>query len=165
MSERVLHIETTLHASLTEVWKRWTTAEGLVSFFAPACNIELKPDGPFEIFFFPDNPPGLRGADGQRVMAVDPRKLLSFTWNFPPEIPEIREQRTLVIVRFEEHGDSTKLSLSQVGWGTGDTWDRGFNYFSRAWSEVILPRLEYSLKNGPIDWKNPPQLLTTCVED
>lgn len=165
MSERVLYLEATLPAPVSEVWKRWTTQEGLVSFFAPACNIELKPDGLFEIFFYPDNPPGLRGADGQRVMAVDPRKLLSFTWNFPPDIPEIRDQRTLVIVRFEEVAGATKLTLSQVGWGTGDTWDRGFNYFTRAWSEMIFPRLEYSLKHGPIDWKNPPQLQAACVED
>lgn len=130
---------------MSEVWKKWTTKEGLKSFFAPDCNISIEPDGAYEIFFFPENPPGQRGADGQRVMAVEQNRMLSFTWNFPPTLAEIRNQRTIVVLRFKEDGEGCLLSLSQMGWGESAIWQEGFEYFKHAWGQVVLPRLQESL--------------------
>lgn len=163
MNEQVLHLEIVLDASVADVWNCWTKPEGVQSFFAPGCNIELKPDGAYEIFFFPENPPGMRGADGQRVMAVEPLSMLSFTWNFPPNLAEIREQRTLVVLRFKQEGSKTRLTLSQMGWGEGSVWSEGFEYFKQAWGKVVLPRLKYRFDNGPIDWSNPPAAEDLCV--
>jgi uncharacterized protein YndB with AHSA1/START domain len=156
MNEQVLKLEIVLDAPVADVWKCWTTPAGIQSFFAPACNLDIRPDGAYEIFFFPENPAGARGADGQRVMAVEPQSLLSFTWNFPPLLMEIREQRTLVVLRFRQEGKQTRLSLSQMGWGEGPLWSRGFAYFEQAWGRVVLPRLKYSLEHGPVDWSKPP---------
>jgi uncharacterized protein YndB with AHSA1/START domain len=156
MSEKILHLEITIDASVSEVWKRWTTSAGIKSFFAPGCNVDIKPGGPYEIFFYPDNPPGQRGADSQMVLAVEDQRMLTFTWNFPPDLADIRDQRTLVIIRFEQQGKQTLLTLDQCGWGTSDSWTRGFDYFNRAWGRVVLPRLKYSFREGPIDWTNPP---------
>ncbi len=144
-----LELEIDLDASVPEVWKAWTTEEGLRSFLAPACKIEIKPDGPFEIFFFPDNPPGKRGADGQRVMAVEHEKMLSFTWNFPEDLPEIREQRTIVILKFLPRGTGSKLKLIQAGWGDGADWQEGRKYFEYAWGKVVFSRLKEALDKHP----------------
>jgi len=156
MSEKILHLEITIDAPVSEVWKHWTTPQGIKSFFAPGCNIDIKPGGPYEIFFYPENPPGQRGADFQMVMAVEDQRMLSFTWNFPPDLSDIRDQRTLVILRFSEDGGKTVLTLNQCGWGEGDSWMRGYDYFTHAWGRVVLPRLKYSFAQGPIDWSNPP---------
>lgn len=156
MSEKILHLEILLQAPVHDVWKRWTSVEGIKSFFAPDANLNIQPNGDYEIFFFPENPPGMRGADGQKVMAVQEMKMLSFTWNFPPLLPDIREQRTLVVLRFREENGGTHLTLNQMGFGEGEIWQKGYEYFEHAWRDLVLPRLSYSLEHGPLDWDNLP---------
>ena len=90
------------------VWQRWTTSAGLTTFFSRASNVELKVGGDYEIFFFPDNPPGSRGAEGTRVMAIEAPHRLAFDWDAPPKWPAQRGQRTMVEVRLLAIGDTTK---------------------------------------------------------
>ena len=157
--ERSIYGEITVPARLDVVWAAWTTEEGVKSFFAPGCRIELEPDGPYEIYFNPDAPAGERGGEGLRVLAVQPTKMLSFTWNAPPTLPEVRGQQTHVILRFYQVGsESTRVTLHHDGWGEGGQWDEAFEYFNAAWNEVVLPRLAYRFKYGPVDWENPPEL-------
>jgi uncharacterized protein YndB with AHSA1/START domain len=157
--ERAIFGEITLPAGLDEVWAAWTTEEGVKSFFAPDCRIALEPDGPYEIYFNPDAPAGQRGGEGLRVLAFQPKKMLSFTWNAPPTLPEVRGQQTHVILRFYEVGaESTRVTLRHDGWGEGGQWDEAFEYFESAWNIVVLPRLRYRFKHGPVDWENPPDL-------
>ncbi len=54
------------------VWEAWTTEAGLTGFFAPAVNLDLRVGGAFEILFYPDRPPGQRGAEGTWLMAIEP---------------------------------------------------------------------------------------------
>ena len=100
--ERVIRAETIVHASQDEVWDAWTTEKGIKSFLAPECNIELRVSGPYEIFFDPEAEFGRRGGEGVRILALEPKKMLSITWNAPPHLSEVREQWTHVTVRFEE---------------------------------------------------------------
>ena len=161
VEEKSLHFEVMVPASLEEVWHAWTTEEGVKTFFAPDCNIELRPDGPYEIFFNPGAPPGDKGGDGLRVMAIDPMMMISFTWNAPPSLPEVRGQRTHVILRFFAGDDqSTRLSLHHDGWGTGGQWDEAYEYFANAWGKIILPRLRFRFFHGPVDWESPPDTET-----
>jgi uncharacterized protein YndB with AHSA1/START domain len=86
------------------------------------------------------------------VLAVQERKLISFTWNSPPHLAEVRPQRTSVSVRFRPLGDTlTEVRLTHGGWGDGGQWDQSFDYFSGAWSHV-LGSLEKRFAEGPIDW-------------
>ena len=39
-NERVIHHEVIVNAGVEEVYKTWTTKEGLQSFFAPECEID-----------------------------------------------------------------------------------------------------------------------------
>lgn len=160
--ERALFGEIRIKASLDEAWDAWTTAEGIRSFFAPGCHVNLIPDGPYEIYFDPSAPPGERGGDGLKVLAIQPKKMLSFTWNAPNTLPQIRPQRTHVIVRFYEEGPNlTRVTLRHDGWGDGGEWDEAYRYFEGAWFRVVLPRLQYRFENGPVDWENPPKLLNS----
>ena len=72
-TERVITSEITVPAPLTEVWHAWTTKEGAERFFAPRCNIDLKPGGAYEMLFDLDAAPGKQGGEGMVVMAVSHR--------------------------------------------------------------------------------------------
>ncbi len=151
--ERAITGEVTVKAPIEEVWAAWTTHDGITSFFAPGCNVDLRADGLYEIFFAPDAEPGMRGADDMRILAVQEPRMLSFTWNAPPSLPEVRGQRTHVTVRLEPAGGGrTRVRLTHDGWGDGGEWDKAFAYFERAWNQVVLPRLVERFRNGPIDW-------------
>jgi uncharacterized protein YndB with AHSA1/START domain len=158
-TERVIRCEIVVPAPLAEVWQAWTTEEGAESFFAPRCHIDLRPGGAYEMLFDLEAEPGQQGGEGMMVMAVQPDRMLSFTWNAPPHLPSVRGQMTHVVVRlFETEAGDTRVSLRHDGWGDGDEWDAAFQYFSGAWADVVLPRLKHRLEHGPVDWSDPPRL-------
>ena len=150
--------EIMVSADLKAVWDAWTTEAGAKSFFAPECKIELKPGGSYEMYFALEYPPGLRGGEGCTVMAIQPMKMLAFTWNAPPSLPAVRDHFTHVVVRFDEVSEGTRVYLVHDGWGTGSEWDQAFAYFEAAWKRVVLPRLKFCFVHGPIDRQNPPDL-------
>ena len=150
--ERAIVKTVTVKAPVGEAWKAWTTAEGIRTFFAPDARVEARPGGPFEIYFNPYAKPGLKGADGMVFLAVQEKRMLSFTWNSPPHLAQVRPQRTAVQVRFRPAGDGeTEVRLVHGGWGEGGQWDESFKYFETAWGRV-LANLQKRFADGPIDW-------------
>ena len=91
------------------------------------------------------------------MLAIQPMKMLSFTWNAPPSLPKVRGQYTHVIIRLVEESDGTHVILTHDGWGSGGEWDKAFDYFKGAWLKVVLPRLHYRFIYGSIDWEPPPR--------
>jgi uncharacterized protein YndB with AHSA1/START domain len=139
-------------APVTEVWKAWTTEEGVTTFFAPAARVDPRPGGAFEMHFNPFAKPGLKGADGMVFLALQEPRMLSFTWNAPPHLPEVRGQRTAVTVRMRDAGDgATEVRLTHAGWGEGGQWDKAYEYFDGAWGRV-LANLAKRFAEGPVDW-------------
>lgn len=158
--DRTIKLEIVIKAPAEKVWWAWTTRDGIRSFFAPDCDIDLRVLGKYEIWFAPSAPAGRRGAEGNLILAIQEGKMLSFTWDAPPTFPEIRKQRTSVVialVRLDQN--TTRLVFRQTGWGEGEDWTKVHDYFVSAWGDVVLPYLKHSLEVGPIDWKNPPQVL------
>ena len=151
-AERMIEKQAVVNAPIDDVWKAWSTTDGVKSFFAPDAKVEARSGGPFEIYMNPYAEPGLKGADDMRVLAVQPPTMISFTWNAPPHQPEIRAQRTMVIVRLRAvDARSTEVTLRQVGWGDGEKWDATYAYFDRAWGNV-LSNLQKRFTDGPIDF-------------
>lgn len=154
METRAVTATIDVEADRQEVWRAWTTTAGITTFFAADCHADLRPGGAYEVYFDPDAEPGDQGAEGTKILALHPERMLSFTWNFPAEFDAIREQRTVVIVRLAPiDAEKTSVTLRQVGWGEGGQWDEAFKYFERAWGEVVLPRLQRRFQDGPIDWE------------
>ncbi len=152
-AERAIEKEVVLKATVDQAWDAWTTREGITSFFAPDARIEPKPDGVFEIYINPYAAAGLKGADGMRFLALQPKRMLSFTWNAPPSLPEVRQQRTVVIIRFAPVSETqTRVTLHHTGWGDGGEWDKTFGYFDKAWSNVLANLQKRFQENEPIDW-------------
>jgi uncharacterized protein YndB with AHSA1/START domain len=154
--ERAINEKITVKANVDEVWKAWTTAEGIRTFFAPDAKVELRVDGPFQIYMNPFAPPGEKGADDMIFLAIQDKKMISFTWNAPPSLAEVRKQRTVVIVRFAARGDVlTDVTIHHTGWGepaADNEWGKAYDYFARSWPNV-LKNLKKRFDDGPIDWK------------
>lgn len=151
-AEKAIVVEVIVKAPIDDVWQAWTTTDGVKSFFAPDAHVQLQVDGPFEIFFNPYAKPGEKGADGMRIIGFQESKMLSFTWNAPPHLLEARKQRSVVIVRFAPDGkEGTRVTLHHVAWGEGGEWDKAYEYFSKAWPNV-LKSLQTRFEHGPKDW-------------
>jgi uncharacterized protein YndB with AHSA1/START domain len=151
-TERAISKEAVVDATLDQAWEAWTTREGIRSFFAPDAQIEARVGGAFHVYFDPTAPAGQKGADDMRFMALQPKRMISFDWNAPPSLPEARQQRTFVVVRFEPVGDrQTRVRLHHTGWGDGGEWDKAHDYFDRAWGSV-LANLKKRFESGPHDW-------------
>jgi uncharacterized protein YndB with AHSA1/START domain len=151
-AERAIDKEVVVAAPIESVWQSWTTQSGIESFFAPEAEVEAKVGGAFHIHIDPLAPPGSKGADDMRFMALQRPTMLSFDWNAPPSLPETRAQRTFVVVRLADvDGRSTRVTLHHTGWGSGGEWDKTYAYFDRAWSDV-LDSLKKRHEVGPQDW-------------
>jgi uncharacterized protein YndB with AHSA1/START domain len=156
-----IRCEIIIDAPAEKVWLAWATEEGVKSFFAPDCKIELEVDGAYEMYFIPEAEYGSKGGENNTILAFQENKMLSFTWNAPPVLSQVRGQKTHVLISLTElNQNKTQVVLTHDGWGEGDEWDKAFEYFSSAWEFVVLPRLKYSLEVAPIDWKNPPKFET-----
>ena len=157
-NERALRKEALIEATVDRVWDAWTTRDGIVGFLAPDAEIDARVDGAFHIFFDPEAAEGSKGADTMRYLALQTNRLLSFDWNAPPHLAVVRQQRTVVVLRFEARDERTRITLHHVGWGDVDgvdgvEWDAAFRYFDHAW-DLVLGQLQERLAPGgrPRDW-------------
>jgi len=154
-AERAIDKEVVIKATLEQAWQSWTTRDGIRSFFAPDAVVEARPGGAFHIHIDPGAAPGLKGADDMRLLALQPMKMLSFDWNAPPSLPQVRAQRTLVVLRFAEvDAQHTRISLHHVGWGEGGQWDQAYAYFDRAWGHVLANLVKRWETGQPMDWSD-----------
>jgi PTH1 family peptidyl-tRNA hydrolase len=152
--QRAIRKEIVVPAPVDDVFAAWTTREGARTFFAPDARIELRPGGAYEILFDLDEADGRKGSEGCTVLAFRRPEFLVFSWNAPPEYPEIRDSsvKTRVELKLQPDDGRTRLSLTHSGWRRGGRWDEVFEYFERAW-DVVLDQLKRSFESGPIDWR------------
>lgn len=150
INNKIIFKTKTVNCPIDNVWWKWTTHDGLLTFFGPDNKIKLKLGGAFEIYFLLDNPKGLRGGEGCKIISYMPKKMLSFTWNAPPEYPEIRNHnhKTWIVLNFNSiSGKQTLIELNHLGWLDGEKWDEVYNYFDSAW-DTVLKWLEESCEKN-----------------
>ena len=161
--ERAVRYSFIVKAPSNEVWDAWTTEEGLRSFFSPTSKIELTLFGNFDIHQNPPVPGDAVASAPNKILAIDPGKMLVTTWDAPVEMPEIRKQRTVLIVSLTPiDSRSTMVSLVNTGFGRGGDWDRAYEYFAGAWTWVAAA-LKHRFEVGPIQWKAVPDLQKEMV--
>jgi uncharacterized protein YndB with AHSA1/START domain len=168
-SGRSIHLEAVLPASRSELFRLWTTEEGVHTFFAPRARIEPRVGGRYEMIFAPDlDPEGAdQGTKGARILRFEPDRRLAFEWitfvvqkhpsGFGPPVvpPAVRNERpipTWVEIDLEDVPDqlgTTRLRLVHRGFRSGGPWDEVLPYFWRQWG-AILGRLG-SVCSGPVD--------------
>jgi uncharacterized protein YndB with AHSA1/START domain/uncharacterized protein YciI len=153
-SDKIIRKEIIVPATLEHVWETWTTTDGVKTFFSSAAKVELRPGGPFEIYFLLDKPYGSRGSEDCQILSFLPMQMLSFEWSAPPEFGELRRKRTQVILQFTSPDQNqVRVSLSHVGWGISEEWNRLYDYFDNAWS-YVLRNLKKRFDEGPINWSD-----------
>ena len=162
--EKLIRLAIKINSPIDSVWSRISTKKGMEKFFAPECIFQPEVMSLFEVHFNPMAPVGQKGAENNRILAIQDKQMISFTWDAPPTFPEIRKNRTIVAIRlYKSRENETLVALTQAGWGQGKDWDAVLKYFEQAWGGFVLPNLKYSLEVKPVDWrdfpKNAPQNL------
>ena len=153
--EKSLIKEIVIDKDIELVWEKFTTEEGLISFFAPEVNFELSVGGPFEMLFDLKMPIGLQGSEDCKILSFLPPKMISFSWNNPPKFEHIRNEKTWVVIEFQQiEAAKTHIILTHLGWKEDPEWEGAYEYFDNAW-DIVLKRLEYSIIKEPVDWDNP----------
>jgi uncharacterized protein YndB with AHSA1/START domain len=145
-TERALVIELTIPAPRAEVWKAFTTNEGLSTWLTPGAVVDLRPGGEWTAHF----PGGSTG--GGTILSFVPEQELVISALAPDKFPTVRAVRTRAAFHFESRGDSTIVRLTQTGWQDGPEWDRAYEYLA-AGNAQLLATLHRRFVNGPLDWQ------------
>jgi len=142
-----IEVERVINAPISDVWKAWTTSEGIQSFLGCPSTIELRQGGKYEIYFAPDAEPGSRGSEGCTVLSYLHERQLSFAWNAPPKYPGVRNgsRHSFVVLEFSAPDPTTTLvRLSHGGWPSteeagnlAEEWTGTRAYFENAWPNVL----------------------------
>jgi uncharacterized protein YndB with AHSA1/START domain len=157
--ERVLQQEIIVDATLEEVWKSWTTSEGLRTFVAPVIAVEIKTGGDWFANYKLGAKVGDSGTIHNTVLNYLPMEMLSIKIGLTDIFPkELRDADTLFsVLTFKDLGhNKVKVIESIVGWKSGPDWDKTYEFFRRG-DAMTLKAFSWRLQHGPIDWtkKNP----------
>jgi uncharacterized protein YndB with AHSA1/START domain len=142
---KVLIIELTIPAPLPDVWKAFTTSDGLMTWLTPSATVELRPGGDW-ICHFPGGSTG-----GGTIVSFIPQQQLVISALAPDKFPTVRAQRTNAKFTFSANGNSTLVRLTQTGWQEGDEWNRAYEYLA-AGNAQLLAMLHHRFVSGPVDW-------------
>jgi uncharacterized protein YndB with AHSA1/START domain len=147
---RSVRVEGIVDAPVSEVWRVFSTSQGAMEFFAEKANIQLALGGPYEIQFDPKD--DRSGTKGLKVLSFSPGEMISFQWNAPPEMPDVRNGGTWVVVQMRPEGiGKTHVTISHLGWREGAQWDQAYPHFQQGWNQ-LMSRLQQRFTSGPIDW-------------
>jgi uncharacterized protein YndB with AHSA1/START domain len=152
--ERVLQQEIIVDASLEDVWKTWTTSEGLRTFVAPMIVVELKTGGDWFANYALGAKVGDPGTIHNTVLNYLPMEMLSIKIGLTDIFPkELRDANSLFsVLSFRDLGKKqVKVVESIVGWRSGPNWDKTYEFFRRG-DALTLKAFSWSLQHGPIDW-------------
>jgi uncharacterized protein YndB with AHSA1/START domain len=142
---QALIIELSIPAPLPEVWRAFTTNEGLSSWLAPEVSVDLRNGGDWLVKF-----PGSTG--GGTIVSFVPQKELVLSALAPDRFPHVRAARTHAVFTFKAKGNNTLVRLSQTGWQSGKEWDAAYEYLAAA-NGQMLAMLHHRYVSGPTDWQ------------
>lgn len=150
-SREIVH-EKVVPGSRADVWALWSSAEGLSKWLVSSAKVDLRLGGRYEIYFLETAPEGSRGSETCRVLSFLPGRMLSFTWNAPPQLARTRRLHTWVVVELADDPGGTQVRITHSGWpesgfSSDPQWEETFAYFQRAWGGV-LSALETFVRTG-----------------
>lgn len=143
--ERALRFEVTVPASLDEVWAAFTTNEGLATWLWRDTRVEPRAGGDW-LAIFPQS------TAGGTIVSLTPKTQLVIAAMAPEQFPAVRAKRTRALFEFIALTPaSTRVSLLQTGWQTGEEWDAAYEYLAGGNAE-LLTQLHQRFTSGPIAW-------------
>lgn len=141
-----LVIEIEVPAPVPEVWKAFSTSEGLSTWLFPNATVDLRPGGDWLVHF----PGGSTG--GGTIVSFIAEKEIVIAALAPDKFPQVRATRTRAVFQFEARGRSTVVRLTQTGWQSGEEWTRAYEYLA-AGNAQLLASLHKRFVDGPVDWE------------
>ena len=141
-----LVIEVEVPAPVIEVWRAFSTSEGLSTWLTPNAVVDLRPGGEWTAHF----PGGSTG--GGTIVSFVPEKEMVIAALAPDQFPHVRADRTRATFQFQSRGDSTVVRLTQTGWKSGPEWTRAYEYLVAGNAE-LMATLHKRFVDGSIDWK------------
>lgn len=143
--EKALRFEVTVPASVNDVWTAFTTKAGLETWLWKEVRVDARPGGDWLVIF-----PGSTG--GGTIVSLAPKKQIVISAMAPERFPTVRKDRTTAAFGFEALTPaSTKVTLLQTGWKTGEEWDAAYEYLAGGNAE-LLTQLHQRFTSGPIAW-------------
>jgi uncharacterized protein YndB with AHSA1/START domain len=124
---RTIAIERFIRAKPEEVWRLWTTEEGLCRWMASRAKIDARPGGRADIVLAEDDHP-----TKNRIVALEPARRLELEWETTAEWAGTRVAVTLAAER-----GGTRLSFVQSGFGDGPAWDEWYESFDAGWAHFL----------------------------
>jgi uncharacterized protein YndB with AHSA1/START domain len=152
--QRVLRHEVVAPVPIGEVWKAWSTSEGLRSFVAPVVAIDLRIGGIWEASYDPSAQLGDPRNIKNEVLSYLPERMLSVRIHqTPPDFPhpEFGKQLWTVIELAPFSESSTTVTVTMLGWGDGSGWERVYHLFNRG-NHFTLEQLYKRFTEGPREW-------------
>jgi len=141
-----LVIEVEIPAPVAEVWKAFSTSEGLSTWLFPNATVDLRSGGDWLVHF----PGGSTG--GGTIVSFVPEKEIVIAALAPDKFPQVRAARTHAVFQFEARGNSTVVRLTQTGWQRGEEWTRAYEYLAGGDAQ-LLASLHKRFVDGPVDWE------------
>ena len=143
--EKALIFEVSIPALRTEVWRAFTTSEGLSTWLTPAAVVDLQKGGEWTAHF-----PGGKTGGGTIISFVEGEEI-TLSAMAPEQFPTVRAARTTARFQFAPDGETTRLRLVQTGWKSGEEWDKAYDYLALG-NTQLLGTLRRRFVDGPIDW-------------
>lgn len=140
--------EGVIDASPSEVWKAWTTSDGLRQWMAPVVEIDLRLDGLMRSNY---NPEGKLGDDGtieNRILAFEPERMLAIKVAKAPKalpFPNAVQKMWTVIYLTEVGASQTKVRAVGMGF-TDDPESSRMREFFQKGNDYTLDKLREHFK-------------------
>jgi uncharacterized protein YndB with AHSA1/START domain len=113
--------EAVVNAPVPEVWRAWTTKDGLESWLAPHAEIDLRIGGLMRSNYHQEQSLGDPGTIENTVICFDPERMLSLKVNKVPDgFPFPTAVQNMWTVLYFEAVDSTSSRVTVDGLGFGD---------------------------------------------
>lgn len=134
---RGFELEETFAAPAADVFSAFSDGEAFKAAYGPerealVAAVDLAVGGRYEWLF-----DGKVGSNGCQVLSYAPGRMVSFTWNAPPQLEGLRDLRTWVVVQLDPTPGGTAVRLGHWGFGDGADWDEAETYFKEAWAYVL----------------------------
>ncbi len=113
-------IEAVVDAPVAEVWRLFTTKEGLSSWMAPVAEIDLKIGGSLRTRYSREGKLGGLGTITKTILSYDPGRMLSFKESGVPAGTPSREalESVWTVIYFEPAGEGrTRVRVVGLGYG------------------------------------------------
>lgn len=133
--EKALQFSIIVPGERAEVWKLFTTDQGLTKWIAPVVKTNIKTGG-----WIKTNYDKSKKADDETAIRLDiinylDHQMLTLKVNlndhFPPEAQN-EDQNLQEIIQFVEiEKGKTKIISTMIGWGQGSHWDKTYTFFEK----------------------------------